>query len=100
MSDSPLAKRLRREDPSSRVVHVCNLTIGICEADLVEALSRFGYVSYVTCLSTKNAALVEFEVCLINETGHSFLSLQYILMTNESYGTSCGTLDSNFLTAF
>ena len=46
----------------SRVVHVRHLSPRATEADLVEALSHFGGVSYVSCMHDRGMALVEFEV--------------------------------------
>ncbi len=48
-------------DPSI-VVHVRNLSPKATEADLLEALSHFGPISYATCMPNKRMALVEFEV--------------------------------------
>lgn len=61
MSESPPAKRPREDEVNFPVVHVRNLSPLAIEADLVQALSHFGFVSYVSCMSAKNMALVEFE---------------------------------------
>lgn len=67
----PPSKRYRRDDnvdptnpDPSIVVHVRNLSPKATEADLLEALSHFGPISYATCMPGKRMALVEFEVCL------------------------------------
>lgn len=44
------------------VVHVRNLSPKATEADLLEALSHFGTISYATVMPNKRMALVEFEV--------------------------------------
>uniref|UniRef100_A0A0N4UQS6 RRM domain-containing protein n=1 Tax=Dracunculus medinensis TaxID=318479 RepID=A0A0N4UQS6_DRAME len=61
-------KRFRRDDnvdptnpDPSIVVHVRNLSPKATEADLLEALSHFGAISYATCMPGKRMALVEFE---------------------------------------
>ncbi|KAK0402353.1 hypothetical protein QR680_016287 [Steinernema hermaphroditum] len=68
MDTSPPAKRFRRDDnvdptnpDPSIVVHVRNLSPKATEADLLEALSHFGAISYATCMPNKRMALVEFE---------------------------------------
>ncbi|XP_056423416.1 heterogeneous nuclear ribonucleoprotein L-like isoform X2 [Hyla sarda] len=47
--------------PVSPVVHVRGLCESVVEADLVEALSKFGTISYVVMMPFKRQALVEFE---------------------------------------
>uniref|UniRef100_A0A0N5ADQ1 RRM domain-containing protein n=1 Tax=Syphacia muris TaxID=451379 RepID=A0A0N5ADQ1_9BILA len=77
MSEAPLAKRAKREEVNSPVVHVRNLNPLATEADLVEALSHFGCVSYVFCIPKKRMALVEFEEasdaqnCVEYASGHA-----------------------------
>lgn len=68
-SQVPPSKRYRRDDnvdptnpDPSIVVHVRNLSPKATEADLLEALSHFGPISYATCMPGKRMALVEFEV--------------------------------------
>ncbi|KHN85841.1 Heterogeneous nuclear ribonucleoprotein L-like [Toxocara canis] len=68
METDPPAKRYRRDDnvdptnpDPSIVVHVRNLSPKATEADLLEALSHFGPISYATCMPGKRMALVEFE---------------------------------------
>ncbi|KAL3991037.1 Fibronectin-binding protein A N-terminus (FbpA) family protein [Acanthocheilonema viteae] len=67
-SQVPPSKRFRRDDnvdptnpDPSIVVHVRNLSPKATEADLLEALSHFGPISYATCMPGKRMALVEFE---------------------------------------
>ncbi|KRY32831.1 Heterogeneous nuclear ribonucleoprotein L [Trichinella spiralis] len=48
------------QNPPSRVLLVRNLMDNVVEADLVDALSPFGLVSYVS-LTSRGSALVEFE---------------------------------------
>uniref|UniRef100_A0A914XFB0 RRM domain-containing protein n=1 Tax=Plectus sambesii TaxID=2011161 RepID=A0A914XFB0_9BILA len=67
--NGPPSKRYRRDDSvdptnpdPSIVVHVRNLSPKATEADLLEALSHFGAISYATCMPNKRMALVEFEV--------------------------------------
>uniref|UniRef100_A0A915PS64 RRM domain-containing protein n=1 Tax=Setaria digitata TaxID=48799 RepID=A0A915PS64_9BILA len=67
-SQIPPSKRFRRDDnvdptnpDPSIVVHVRNLSPKATEADLLEALSHFGPISYATCMPGKRMALVEFE---------------------------------------
>ncbi|VDN00887.1 unnamed protein product [Thelazia callipaeda] len=68
VSQAPSSKRYRRDDnvdptnpDPSIVVHVRNLSPKATEADLLEALSHFGPISYATCMPGKRMALVEFE---------------------------------------
>ncbi|XP_034966936.1 heterogeneous nuclear ribonucleoprotein L-like isoform X2 [Zootoca vivipara] len=47
--------------PVSPVVHVRGLCESVVEADVVEALEKFGTICYVMMISFKRQALVEFE---------------------------------------
>ncbi|XP_042372417.1 heterogeneous nuclear ribonucleoprotein L-like, partial [Plectropomus leopardus] len=47
--------------PPSPVVHVRGLCDAVVEADLVEALDKFGNISYVMMMPFKRQALVEFD---------------------------------------
>lgn len=47
--------------PSSPVVHVRGLGEAVVEADLVEALKKFGNICYVIMMPFKRQALVEFD---------------------------------------
>jgi RNA recognition motif-containing protein len=53
------------DDPTnpspSRVVHVRNLNTNFNEADLIDALSTFGTISYVACIPNKQMALVSYK---------------------------------------
>lgn len=78
-SQVPPSKRFRRDDnvdptnpDPSIVVHVRNLSPKATEADLLEALSHFGPISYATCMPGKRMALVEFEVDI--PSSHTVLS--------------------------
>uniref|UniRef100_A0A3Q3DZU4 RRM domain-containing protein n=1 Tax=Labrus bergylta TaxID=56723 RepID=A0A3Q3DZU4_9LABR len=47
--------------PPSPVVHVRGLCDAVVEADLVEALDKFGNICYVMMMPFKRQALVEFD---------------------------------------
>uniref|UniRef100_A0A3P8UDU1 Heterogeneous nuclear ribonucleoprotein L-like n=1 Tax=Cynoglossus semilaevis TaxID=244447 RepID=A0A3P8UDU1_CYNSE len=52
---------LKHRTPSSPVIHVRGLSSTTVEADLVEALSKFGSICDVMMMPFKNQALVEFD---------------------------------------
>uniref|UniRef100_A0A3P8UG45 Heterogeneous nuclear ribonucleoprotein L-like n=1 Tax=Cynoglossus semilaevis TaxID=244447 RepID=A0A3P8UG45_CYNSE len=55
------SRDLKHRTPSSPVIHVRGLSSTTVEADLVEALSKFGSICDVMMMPFKNQALVEFD---------------------------------------
>ncbi|KRY92170.1 Heterogeneous nuclear ribonucleoprotein L [Trichinella pseudospiralis] len=70
------------QNPPSRVLLVRNLMDNVVEADLVDALSPFGLVSYVS-LTSRGSALVEFESITAAERCVTFNASNDILVCNK-----------------
>ncbi|KRX59484.1 Heterogeneous nuclear ribonucleoprotein L [Trichinella sp. T9] len=70
------------QNPPSRVLLVRNLMDNVVEADLVDALSPFGLVSYVS-LTSRGSALVEFESITAAERCVTFNASNDILVCSK-----------------
>ncbi|XP_069810734.1 heterogeneous nuclear ribonucleoprotein L-like [Dendropsophus ebraccatus] len=76
----------------SPVVHVRGLCESVVEADLVEALSKFGTVCYVMMMPFKRQALVEFEDTEFSKKCVTFASKEPLYIAGQqayfNYSTS------------
>ncbi|KAM4695402.1 heterogeneous nuclear ribonucleoprotein L-like [Discoglossus pictus] len=76
----------------SPVVHVRGLGESVVEADLVDALTKFGKICYVMMMSFKRQALVEFEDVESSKSCVSFATSQPVYIAGQqayfNYSTS------------